>query len=91
MAEVIQTDKVINAEEGNLRVWWIRNPPNPAEFHLTDSPEEARQIIDRLAAVDLRNPQVISNACGLEVFEDSEWTEWYDEHGDDIDNFTPKS
>ena len=85
MAELIQIDKVINAEEGDLRIWWIRNPPNPAEFILIDSPDEAVSILDRLGELDVRNGVQV-NVGGLEIFEDGEWTEWYDENGNDIDS-----
>ncbi len=91
MAQVIQADRVVNEEEGDLRVWWVRNPPSPAEYHIVDSPQEAIKIIDRLAEIDLKLPSVAVNMCGLEVFEDDEWTEWYDEEGDNIDDskYTP--
>ena len=88
MARVIQQDAVIDAEEGDLRVWWIRNVPNHPEFTLVDSPQEAATELERLAQADLKDPRVQSNAGGLEVFEVSKnisglenggWTEWYDD------------
>ncbi len=84
MAQVIQADKIVNAEEGDLRVWWVRNPPSPADYHIVNSPQEAVEIINRLAEIDLKQPSVAINMCGLEVFEDDEWNEWYDEEGDNI-------
>ena len=88
MARVIQADKVIDAQEGNLRVWWIRNPPSPNEYHVVSSPAGALNVLQKLTAADLGNPLVTANVTGLEVFEDGEWCEWYDEHGNDIDNLT---
>ena len=88
MARVIQTDKVIDAEEGDLRVWWIRNVPGSPEFILVESPKEATETLQSLAEADLHNRHVESNAGGLEVFEDDEWTEWYDDEGNDIDNLS---
>ena len=88
MARVIQADKVIDAEEGDLRVWWIRNPPNPAEFTLVASPAEAAETLQSFTEADLHNRHVESNTGGLEVFEDDEWTEWYDDEGNDIDNLS---
>ena len=85
MAEIIQADKVINAEEGDLRIWWIRNPPNPAQFILIDSPDKAVRLLDQLGARDIKNGVQV-NVGGLEVFENGGWTEWYDEDGNDIDN-----
>ena len=87
MAEIIQIDKVIDAKEGDLRIWWIRNPPSPPDFILIDSPDEAVPLLDRLGEFDIKNGIQV-NAGGLEVFEDGEWTEWYDEEGNDIDNLS---
>ena len=86
MAQVIQADKVIDAEEGDLRVYWIRNVPGPAEFTIVSSPAGAINVLQKLTAADLDNPLVTSNVGGLEVFEDNEWTEWYDDEGNDIDS-----
>ncbi len=90
MARVIKVDKVVNAEDGQLRVWWSRNT-EPIEYHVVDSPKEATNIIHTLTQIDLKNPNVTVNACGLEVFEDGEWCEWYDEDQRDIDDFMDKS
>ena len=84
MARVIQRDEVIEAHEGDLRIWWIRNVPNFPHLHLVRTPEEARKLLDELAEADLREPRVTSNAGGLEVYEGGEWHEWYDEDGNDI-------
>jgi hypothetical protein len=89
MARVIQADKVIDAEEGDLRTWWIRNPPSPAEFTIVSSPAGAINALQKLTATDLANSLVTVNMGGLEVFEDGEWTEWYDDEGNDIDSLTP--
>ena len=90
MAEVIQVDQVVDAKEGDLRVWWVRNVPGSADFHLVESLKEAVVIINALTQSDLKNPYVESNAGGLEVYEDGEWCEWYDEEGDDIDAWEEK-
>lgn len=87
MAEVIQVDEVINAKEGDLRVWWIRNAPSPAEFHIAADVADAKIVLKRLAERDMRDSRVVSNASGLEVFEGGEWHEWYDENGVDIAGF----
>ena len=73
------------AIEGALQVWWVRNPPRPAEYHEVSDPLDAAAKLKDLAERDLRTTWVISNAGGLEVFEDGEWTEWYNEEGQDID------
>ena len=87
MAEVIKVDKVVDAHEGDLRVWWISNVPGPAEFFVVESREKAQEALGMLAQKDMRDPTVESNAGGLEVFEDGDWTEWYDEDGNDIDHY----
>lgn len=88
MARVIQTDKVIDAKEGDLRVYWIRNVPGSAEFTIVSSPANAINVLQKLTTADLRDPRVTSNVGGLEVFEDGGWTEWYDDEGNDIDSLT---
>ena len=86
MAQVIKVDAVVDVKEGDLRVWWIRNPPNPAWFHIVANIAQARQLLDSLAKTDLRDNRIESNAGGLEVYRDGEWEEWYDEKGDSIDD-----
>ena len=88
MARVIQTDKVIDAEEGDLRVWWVRNPPNYSEFHVVSSPAGAINVLLKLITADLHNPLVAVNEGGLEVFEDNDWIEWYDGDGNSIGDLT---
>lgn len=72
-------------KEGNLRVWWIQNPPAKPELYPVQSTDEAIAKLKELEERDLREPSVISNAGGLEVFEGGEWGEYYDEEGRDID------
>lgn len=68
-----------------LRVWNVVNPPGKPYLFPVESPEEGARTIKRLAAQQLRDPNVYSNAFGLLVLEDGEWTEWYDEEGRDVD------
>lgn len=82
--DIIQVDKRVNAEEGDLSVWWIRNPPAPAEFWSVASVEEAVRILKETATNDIAMGVQV-NVAGVEVFEDGEWCEWYDEDGNDID------
>ncbi len=78
--------------EGALRVWWIPQVPMKA-FHVpVASIAEAKLIMVTLAEYDIfqfenRIKPDYCNTGGLEVFEDGEWTEWYDEEsGDCIDD-----
>ena len=81
-----------NPKDGTLCVWWI--PQVPMEpFHVeVKSIGEARKILEVLAQYDIfqfkNNVKPdYCNAGGLEVFQDGEWFEWYDEEdGDDIDS-----
>jgi hypothetical protein len=84
MAQVIQRDEVIGAQEGDLRVWWIRNVPNYPHYTIVSCPAAARQRLNDYAFLDLEDKLVTSNAGGLEVYEGDEWHEWYDENGHDI-------
>jgi len=67
------------------KVWNVINPPAKPLFLYVDCPETAKQIIEIMAIAQLCNPMIISNAFGLlELDEDGEWTEWYNEEGEDV-------
>lgn len=68
----------------NLRVWYVKNPPRDPEHFPVDSVEQAVTKINEMVNRDLEDPRVTDNAFGLEVFEDDEWTEYYDGEGNDI-------
>lgn len=65
-----------------LRVYWIRDGKS-TYFNVKDV-EEAKKVIERETQKDLRDPHVTWNASGLEVFEDGEWSEYYNDEGLDI-------
>ena len=75
---------------GQLRVWHIPQlPMKPFRVYIK-SPEEAKMILEVLAVYDLfqlenKIKPDYSNAQGLEVYEDGEWSEWMDGEGNDID------
>ncbi len=76
---------------GSLRVWWIPQVPMTPFRQPVSSVAEAKLLLDTLARYDAfqlehRVKPDYSNAGGLEVFEDGEWTDWYDEDGNDIDS-----
>lgn len=83
----------LDFKNGDLRVWHIPQLPMDAFYVLVKSPEEAIKILEVLAHYDLfefeNNVKPdYSNAAGLEVYEDGEWIEWYDdETGEDIDGY----
>ena len=68
-----------------LRVWHITNIPNSPRHYGVHNPTEAARLINRLAAQQLTDPDVHSNAFGLEVMVKGEWEEWEDAHGDSVD------
>jgi len=76
----------------NLRVWWIPQVPSEPFYVTVETPYEAAKILVMLADYDkfqLENniKPDYSNAGGLEVYEDGEWTDWRDEEGNDIDEW----
>lgn len=80
-----------------LRVWWIPQIPSNKQFIVpVDTPAEAKKILDTLARYDLYQYENnikpdYCNAGGLSVFDDGEWTDWYDEEsGESIDQWAPK-
>lgn len=75
---------------GSLRVWWIPQVPMKPFHVAVRNVREAKLLLTTLAGYDIfqfkNNVKPdYSNAGGLEVFEDGEWCEWYDEDGNGID------
>ena len=69
-----------------LRIWNQINIGSGRIFHYdVDSVKEAKEIINTLADIQLKSPEIESNAFGLEEFIDGHWCEWYDEEGYSID------
>ena len=69
-------------KKGDLRVWWISNPPRDPFLYPVKSLEEAKKVMSVLAKYDLYLGSLISvNACNVEVFEGEEWCNYYDEEG----------
>lgn len=72
-----------------LRVWHIPQiPMKPFRVDVKDV-EEGKKLLNVLADYDLFQLENhikpdYSNASGLEIFEDGEWCDYYDEEGRDI-------
>ena len=70
------------------RVWHISNVPSEPKYYEVVSPGIAKDIIRKLVRFDLQNPDVDSNAFGLEglnIDGVEGWSEWNDpETGRDI-------
>lgn len=75
------------ANEGDLRVWWIRNFPAPPTHIYVQTPDAAITELKRLADADLQDDSIWGNAGGLEVYESGEWCEWYNDEGEDIRDY----
>ena len=74
-----------------LRVYHIQNPPGTPTWYDVASPLEGIQKIEALAKIDMEpNSNVWGNIFGLCVLEDGEWIDWYDENGDEIDEWAEK-
>lgn len=69
-------------ENKKLQVWWIRN--GVTEKHRVLTVEDAIKLIKQFIKEDLEDKKFVWNAGGLEEFEDGEWTEWYNDDGEDI-------
>jgi hypothetical protein len=76
-----------------LRVWHNPQIPGPIFYINVDSIEEGIKTIDILSAYDsfqYKNniKPDYCNVSGLEIFENGEWTEWYDEAtGEDFSGY----
>ena len=78
-------------KEGDLQVWWIPQVPMKAFTLPVKDVTEAILVLDTLAKYDLFQyhnniKPDYSNAGGLNIFEDGEWIEWYDEKEDEYIN-----
>lgn len=72
---------------GELRVWYIINPPAEPTYVPVATPEHAIRTINTLAELQLTQDTIWGNAFGLQVWDGEEWVEWYSEEGDNIDDF----
>ncbi len=76
-------------KEGSLRVWHIPQLPMNSFYVNVETVEEAMKILDILANYDgfefiNKIKPDYSNAQGLEVFENNEWSEYENDEGRNI-------
>ena len=76
--------------ENKLRVWWTPQVPMECFYVPVDTPEEAKKVMDILAAYDAfqlqnRVKSDYCNADGLQMYdpETATWEDWYLETDDD--------
>lgn len=78
--------------EGALRVWWIPQVPMKAFRRRVADLAQAKLLTEALAHYDLfqlenRIKPDYCNAGGVEVYRDGEWEDWYDDEGNDFDEW----
>lgn len=80
-----------NPKNGDLQVWHIPQVPMKPFIVPVANLVEAKLLLDTLAQYDIfqfenRIKPDYCNAGGLSVFEDGEWTDWWDDDGNQIDD-----
>ena len=80
---------------GQLQVWWIPQVPGKPFMVPVKDTEQAILLLTAPADYDKfqyenRIKPDYCNAGGLSVFEDGEWTDWYNEDGQSIDDIIRK-
>ncbi len=78
-------------KEGILRIWWIPQVPMKPFHASIESVGEAKRTLTTLADYDAFQydnhiKPDYSNAGGLEVYENGEWSDWCNDNGDCIDD-----
>lgn len=82
-------------KEGDLKVWHIPQVPGKPFEVSVGTLREGKLLLDALAHYDIfqyenKIKPDYSNAQGLMVYEDGEWTDWYSHDGEDIDERTER-
>ena len=67
----------MNPKVGDLRVWRIINMLNEDTIFPVESVKQARELINALAEYELKLERIECSVFGLEVWDGSEWVEWY--------------
>ena len=79
-------------KEGQLCVWWIPQIPMTSFMVLVESLEQGRFLLEVLAAYDQfqfeNNIKLdYANVGGLSMYENGEWTDWYDDDGGNVEDY----
>jgi hypothetical protein len=78
---------------GALRIWWVPQVPMKPFYRDVADLSQAKLLLETLADYDAFQfeNKVKGDYCnvgGFHVFEDGEWSDWYDEEtGDDFDEW----
>jgi len=69
------------------RIWYAdRVPTNKMLYVNVKSIKEAIFVIKILIKRDLNDDRITDNAMGLEIYENDEWSEYYNDEGESIDD-----
>jgi len=90
--DIIQKESFSKPDEGDLRIYWIPQIPMKAFLYPVETLIEAKHFLSAFAYYDLFQFEHnikpdFANTGGLQIFEDGEWVDWYDEDGNDIDDY----
>ena len=76
----------IVGHEGDLRIWHRSSGADKLFILPVETPRSAFIALSILAKYDMHlGDMIIFNMQGMEVFEDGEWTQWFDPEGRAID------
>ena len=64
------------ANDGDIRLWIIVNPPADPVFYPCNDVEHAKRLRKELAASQLLDKNIETNVFGIEIFEDGEWLDY---------------
>jgi len=93
MKLTLQAVHPASPKDGDLCVWNMHDPPHTVDRYAVKDLAEAKSLIRRLVAEQLKDESIGCNAFGLEVYAgdsgqveaEDRWEEWADpETGDDI-------
>ena len=79
----IRTVRLNRTKEGDLRVWAVANPPNEPAYYPVKDINHALRLINALADSQFLQPEISSNAFGVEAYLDGTWEDWYSDEGED--------
>lgn len=74
-------------DKHDLAVWFVFNPPRNPTFLPVENPSQAKNMIHHLAKAMLVTDAISANAFGLVTWDGHEWTEWYSENGESIEEW----
>jgi len=77
----------VGPQKGDLRVFNIVNVPGEGVFYPVKSVIHGVFLIECLAESQILQPEVTSNAFGLEVFTGEEWESWDEDGQDNLDEW----